>query len=87
MNARREWKPKGWEIPEQNAGILRYAQNDKRILSRLFDDCVEAIGQDSGAHGVGVFAVRKGANLYVEELVLRLVVYGDCVAFFLQRGH
>jgi hypothetical protein len=65
-------------------GIRRCAQNDKRMATRLLDDGVEAVGENSGAHGVGVFAVREGAYLDVEKLVLRLVADGDCVALFLE---
>ena len=50
----------------------------------LLDDGVEAVGENPGAHGVGVFTVRKGADLDVEKLILRLVADGDCVALFLE---
>lgn len=37
-------------------------------------------------HGVGVFAGGQGADLDVEELVLRLVADGDVVAALLEGG-
>jgi hypothetical protein len=52
----------------------------------VFDDGVEAVVEEAGAHGVGVFVVGEGADLDMEELVLGLGADDDGVAAALEGG-
>ena len=47
---------------------------------------LKRLGEHALLHGFGVLARGEGADLDVQQLVLRLVADADAVALFLQRG-
>ena len=52
----------------------------------LLNDRVEAVGNDALAHGFSFLFVGEGADLDVEERVLRLVADNDGIAVFPECG-